>query len=74
MNHNWNTYSKILRILGYKLLPTTSHGYLYFQHSSLGKITLEKKNKYDELTSMRYASLMRIALPYFEKIYNRCKE
>lgn len=74
MNYNWNTFSKVLRILGYDQTPTTIHGYLYFNHAIYDKLILEKKNNYDEKTYLRYLALMKLRLPYFERIHNRCKE
>lgn len=74
MKYNWNTFSKVLRILGYDQVSTTTQGYLYFNHVIYDKIILEKKNKYDEKTYMKYLALMKLPLPYFEKIYGKCKE
>ena len=74
MKYNWHTFSKVLRILGFQQIPTQTHGYLYFNHTIFQKITLVKKDKYTDGELIKYLSVMKLPLPYFERIYNKCKE
>ena len=69
---NWHHFAKILRSLGYELVPQRQQGLLCFKHDKMKIVILEKSNRYDDEQMAKYLSVMQLPRPFFEPIYKNC--
>ena len=69
---NRRRFAKILRSLGYELVPQQQQWVLCFKHDKMKIVVLGKSNRCDDEQMAKYLSVMQLPRPFFEPIYKNC--